>query len=160
LQKFDTSRGTKAFSYFNVVAKNWLIIQSKKRTKNITRHVSLSNFDDMKNSDKRAIESHNIIPSQDYRMITFENKKILQEMFEKIKKKINSPNETACMNAIMTLFDNIDELDFLNKRAVFVYMREISGLTPKQLSVSMSSIRRHYREIKKTDNEYYSFFFM
>ena len=81
-------------------------------------------------------------------------------MFEKIKKKINSPNETACMNAIMTLFDNIDELDFLNKRAVFVYMREISGLTPKQLSVSMSSIRRHYREIKKTDNEYYSFFFM
>ncbi|HCT52031.1 MAG TPA: hypothetical protein DF712_06180, partial [Balneola sp.] len=34
LQKFDTSRGTKAFSYFNVVAKNWLIIQSKKKTKN------------------------------------------------------------------------------------------------------------------------------
>ncbi len=34
LQKFDSSRGTKAFSYFNVVAKNWLIIQSKKRVRN------------------------------------------------------------------------------------------------------------------------------
>ena len=34
LEKFDPSKGSKAFSYFNVVAKNWLIIQSKKRVKN------------------------------------------------------------------------------------------------------------------------------
>ena len=37
--------------------------------------------------------------------------------------------------------------DFLNKRAIYVYVREISGLTPKKLSVSMSSIRKHYRDI-------------
>jgi hypothetical protein len=114
----------------------------------------------MKNSDKNMIESHNIIPSQDYKLISEENKVILREIFAKIRKKINSPNEIACMGAIMTLFDNIEELDFLNKRAVFVYMREISGLTPKQLSVAMSSIRKHYREIKKSDNEYYSLFFI
>ena len=28
--KFDHNKGSKAFSYFNVVAKNWLIINSKK----------------------------------------------------------------------------------------------------------------------------------
>ena len=48
LEKFDTSRGTKAFSYFNIVAKHWLIIQSKKKVKNLTRHVSMSNFKEMK----------------------------------------------------------------------------------------------------------------
>ena len=160
LKKFDTSRGSKAFSYFNVVAKNWLIIQSKKRIKNITRHVSLTGFDDMKSEDKMVIEAHGYIPASDYRMIAKENKQIMFEMFEKIKKKVNSPNEVACIEAIITIFNKIEDLDYLNKRAVFVYMREISGLTPKQLSVAMSNIRKHYKEIKKFDQEYYSLFFV
>ena len=160
LQKFDTSKGSKAFSYFNVVAKNWLIIQSKKKVKNLTRHVSLTNFKDMKSTDKEAVEMYNYTPSQDLVLISQENKQIMQEIFKKIKKRINSQNEIACMNAIEVLFDNIDDLDFLKKRAVFVYMREISGLTPKQLSVAMSNVRKHYKEIKKYDTEYYSLFFL
>jgi len=159
LQKFDTSRGSKAFSYFNVVAKNWLIIQSKKRVKNKTRHISMSNFKEFKSQDKEMIEMHNHVPSQDMRVIAKENYKILDEIFIKIKRKINNPNEEACMHAIETLFNRIDDLDFLNKRAIFVYMRDISGLTPKQLSVAMSNIRRHYRDIKGTDVEYFSLFF-
>lgn len=160
LQKFDGSRGTKAFSYFNVVAKNWLIIQSKKKVKNLTRHVSLSNFKDFKAQDKELIEMYNYVPPQDLRYISKENRIILTEMFAKIRKRINSPNEIACMSAIEILFDKLDDLDFLNKRAVFIYMRELSGLTPKQLSVSMSNIRKHYRDIKKNNEEYYSFFFL
>ena len=50
-----------------------------------------------------------------------------------------------------------DDLDFLNKRAVFVYLREMSGLNPKQLTTTMSSIKKKYREIKDHD-EYYAIF--
>jgi hypothetical protein len=159
LQKFDASRGSKAFSYFNVVAKNWLIIQSKKRVKNITRNVSLSNFKDFKLKDKEVIEMYNYVPSQDNILISEENKIILKDIIKKIKKRTSNPNDVSCINAVEYLFDKIDDLDFLNKRAVFVYMREISGLTPKQLSVSMSNIRKHYRDIKSTDIEYFSLFF-
>ena len=45
----------------------------------------------------------------------------------------------------------VDQLDFLNKRAIFVYVRDISGLNSKQLSASMSSIRKLYRELKQED---------
>ena len=51
-------------------------------------------------------------------------------------------------------FKNIDELDFLNKRAILVYVRDISGLSPKQLSVAMSSIRKHYRRLVGPDLKY------
>lgn len=159
LQKFDTNRGSKAFSYFNVVAKNWLIIQSKKKVKNLSRNISLSNFKDFKLQDKEAIEMYNHVPAQDICVIIKENKYIMTEMFKKIKRKINSSNEIACMNAIEILFEKIDELDYLNKRAVFVYLRDMSGLTPKQLSVAMSNIRKHYRDIKGQDVEYFSLFF-
>lgn len=159
LQKFDASKGSKAFSYFNVVAKNWLIIQSKKRVKNVTRNLSLSNFKDFKSKDKEIIEAHNHVPSQDNIIISEENKVILDEIITKIKKRVSNPNDVACINAVEHLFGHIDDLDFLNKRAIFVYMREISGLTPKQLSVSMSNIRKIYRDIKKSDIEYFSLFF-
>ena len=60
-------------------------------------------------------------------------------------------NEIACISAIIKIFEMVDQLDFLNKRAIFVYVRDISGLNSKQLSASMSSIRKLYREIKSED---------
>ena len=52
---------------------------------------------------------------------------------------------------------DLDNLDFLNKRAIFVYLREISGLNPKQLSVSISNIRKYYREVVGSDDFYQLF---
>ena len=159
LEKFDASKGSKAFSYFNVVAKNWLIIQSKKRYKRKIRHVSLANFHDLKVVDKQQIETYQMIPSQEKQMIMNQNKKMLIPLFIKIKNKITNQNEIACIDAIITLFNKIDELDFLNKRAVFVYMRELSKLSPKQLSVAMSNIRKHYKDIVKNDDDLNFFLF-
>ena len=114
----------------------------------------------MKAKDKEMIEMSNCVPSQETIVIAEENKIILIEMLQKIRKRINSQNEIQCMNAIQTVFESIDDLDFLNKRGVFVYLRELSGLTPKQLSVAMSNIRKHYKDIKKSNVEYYSLFFL
>ena len=47
--------------------------------------------------------------------------------------------------------------DFLNKRAIFVYLRELSGLNAKQLSVAMSNLRKYYREVTKS-NTHFLFF--
>ena len=45
LKKFDATRGTKAFSYFNVVAKNWLIVKSRQRAKAAKRMCSIDDKD-------------------------------------------------------------------------------------------------------------------
>ena len=41
LEKFDPARGSKAFSYFNVCAKNFLIIRANKRKKISQRNISI-----------------------------------------------------------------------------------------------------------------------
>lgn len=152
LHKFDATRGTKAFSYFNVVAKNWLIIRSKQKMKSNRRHVSLDDLTSLSMVDQNKIENHSVSPAQDYRIIIRESKENLTKMMIEIRKKLNSDNELACMDAIITLFEKVDELDLLNKRAVFVYMRDLSNLNPKQLSIAMSSIRKHYRVLAKNDD--------
>ena len=151
LGKFDHTRGSKAFSYFNVVAKNWLIIQSKKFTKNRNRTVSLDDMAENHSTSMDFFTYFSVDATQDMKILRKESEESLFELMKTIRKRLNSENEIACMDAIITLFTKIDDLDLLNKRAVFIYMRELSNLNPKQLSVAMSSIRKHYRDLIKDD---------
>ena len=152
LEKFDAGKGSKAFSYFNVCAKNHLLAKAKKTQKNKIRNISLADITAMSRLEKEMVESHSVVPAPDDLFIRIEDKEILKTMLQKIRVKVSNENEKVCISAIITLFDNIEQLEFLDKRAVFVYLREISGLNPKQLSVALSSIRKHYREIVKSDD--------
>ena len=152
LEKFDKEKGSKAFSYFNVCAKNFLIIDSKKRTKNRIRHVRIDDKE-LSMREKFEIERHQIVLSPEDHLMREENLGMQKELMLKVREKLTNKNEVACMEAALTLYDQVDELDFLNKRALFVYLRELSGLNPKQLSVAMSNIRKHYKEIIKSSRD-------
>lgn len=147
IHKWDPERGTKAFSYFNVVAKNWLIIRCRNAKKNYHRHVSMSEMAHLNSADKHTIANYQVVPGPDEIM---EKKNLKNEMFkviDELETRVKKPNEVLCVEAIRTVFDNVENLDFLNKRAIYVYIREISGLNSKQLSVAMSRIRKHYKSI-------------
>ena len=158
LNKFDPERGSKAFSYFNVCAKNFLIIQSNKANKNKRRNISFDDYTSLSASDKRSIEVFSYVPSPESTMIQKEDRDRMFEVLGIIESKIKNDNEKLCVHAVTKLFKDIDSLELLNKRAIFVYLREISGLNPKQLSVAMSSVRKHFREIVKNNDEYQSMF--
>ena len=151
IHKFDANRGTNAFSYFNVVAKNWLIIKTKQKSQSMKKSVSLDDADNLSAYDSAIIEDHNSVPSQD---VILENsvspKKILDMLYE-IRSKSRTENELVCINSIITIFENIEEIDLLNKSAILLYMRELSGLSPKQLTTTMQSIKRHYKKLKIED---------
>ena len=149
LHKFDASRGSKAFSYFNVVARNWLVIYSKNRQKKVKRFVSI---EDLRDSNSREAEYYNnsqIGPNPEQQMIESGRRELILNMMKKIKRNLYQPHEQSCIDAIITVFNQIDDLDFLNKRAVFVYVKNISNLNQKQLGSAMSSIRKQYRTIAK-----------
>lgn len=156
LQKFNAEKGSKAFSYFNICAKHFLIIQQKKKIKKNSRHVCIDD-ENLNIQEKNQIENHSIVECHEKKMIHEEDKMLIKEMIDRISNKVTNCNEKKCISAIYTLFNKIDELEYLNKRAVFVYLRELSGLNAKQLSVSMSNIRKYYREISD-NNDLFMFF--
>ncbi len=154
IHKWKVEKGTKAFSYFNVVAKNWLIINSRQSRKRMKRHVSVDHPEDMTNRQKVLYENFDVMPAPDEILISRNLRNQIEEVLDEIRTCITSETEITCVDAIKTVFQNIDELDFLNKRAVLIYVREISGLSPKQLSVAMSSVRKHYRRLVGPDLKY------
>lgn len=151
LHKFDPERGTKAFSYFNVVARNWLIIKTKQRQKTDRRHVSIDDHESLSARYKAMIESHQVVPAQDEIMIARARKDEILNLLHAIKGRLTNDNEIACIDAITILFAKVDELEFLNKRALFVYIRDLSNLSPKQVSTAMSVIRRHYKDLTQSE---------
>lgn len=151
IEKWDESKGSKAFSYYNVVAKHWLTICSKKNVKRMKTYISMEAKDDFSAADLEKYESHNIIPSYEEILAKQEQAAILKKLVLELKKRVKTDNEKLCVNAIEEIVDNLDDIDILNKRAVLLYIREITGLSSKQLSVVLSSLKKHYRELRKTD---------
>lgn len=149
ITKYDASKGTKAFSYFNVVAKNWLIIRSKQSVRNIHVFTSLDDTEALSQHDLETIENHNISPSPEDTLIQAGDPDKLKEILKKISGMVVTDNEQECLKGINMLFENLNELDFLNKRAVMLYLREITSLNPKSLSVVLSLMKRHYKAAKE-----------
>ena len=105
-------------------------------------------------SDEAAIASYAIAPDPGDAIDMVEKQVALKKMLKELESRARNDAEKRCCAAILHVFENVDQLDFLNKRAVFVYVRDISGLNSKQLSVCMSSIRKIYREIVGPDKKF------
>ena len=154
LHKFDASKGHRAFSYFNVVAKNWLIIHTRKKNKLKHRLVSIDDPNNEINMDALFHRNGQYVSPPSSGMEKAEKTEEIRQLFHEIRKRVRNDREIRCVDAIIEIFNKVDDLDFLNKRAIFVYVRELSGLNSKQLSVCMASIRGIYRQLNGSGKEF------
>ena len=103
LYKFDASRGTKAFSYFNVVAKNFLIIRSKQRTSFLRRNISIENPASFSHDEMNSLNDFYSLPAQEAHIMRRERREIILEMVNKVETVAKSVNEKSCIFAIKKL---------------------------------------------------------
>ena len=148
IHKFDGKRGTNAFSYFNVVAKNWLIVRTKQKAQRVKRSVSLDDPEELSSHEHKIIEDHCVVPSAEQIIENDNTSENILNLLYDIRNKVKTENELTCINSIITIFENMDQVDLLNKNAILLYMRELSGLSPKQLTTTMQVIKKHYRKFK------------
>ena len=146
IHKWKPENGTKAFSYFNVVAKNWLTIHSRRLLKNSRRSVSFEAPEEFTFLEKTKLAEIEIDDSYEEKLRKSEQPDTVKKIIAFIKEQLKDDRDKKCIDAIFQVFDNVDNLDYLNKRAVFVYLREISGLNSTELSSSLSNIRKHFKK--------------
>lgn len=157
LPKWKASKGKKAFSYFNIIAKHFLIIKSKQRINKIKKNVSFDDPDSLAESEQELLEEYCTVPSPDVQVISKEFNKEIKGLLVEIKKRLKNDSEHKTIDSIIYIFNHIDQIDLLNKRAVFFYIREMTGLSAKQLTTNMAVIKKHYRELRG-DDEFGIFF--
>ena len=79
-----------------------------------------------------------------------------EEFFLFLKTEINSwerpgmkINEEKVLNAIRILFESAEDIEIFNKKAIYLYMREITGLNTKQVVNNLNKMRVKYRVFKE-----------
>ena len=58
-------------------------------------------------------------------------------------------NDLKVYKAIVVLFESKEDIEIFNKKAIYLYMREITGLNTKQIVNNLNKIRAKYRQFKK-----------
>ena len=57
-------------------------------------------------------------------------------------------SERKVLDAIKILFNSTNDIEIFNKKAIYLYMREITGLNTKQIVNNLNRIRKRYRIFK------------
>jgi len=143
LDKYDPEKKSKAFSYFSVITKNWFIHKVKQNSKKLRRDLQ---YEDLSSETeiKELITENKYEEEREQREFW---QHLFQEMeqWEKLKLK---ENEKKVLDAIKILFDSIEQIEIFNKKAIYLYMREITGLNTKQIVNNLNRIRKRYRSFK------------
>lgn len=143
LDKFDPTRGFKAFSYFSVVTKNWYIQQAKKNHKKAQKEAPYDV----------------ITPEVEENILTdrtsYETKRTDVEFWRALLTEVpywvehtTNEDEKKVIQAIKMLLDNIDKIDLFSRRAVFLYIREITGIKTTKIAQIISKFRDMYHEFR------------
>lgn len=145
LPKFDSNRGTKAFSYFNVVAKNWFINKSKEYKKKEKNESEL--FCDLDHENVRFNPSVVVKPFEES-IVEKEFWVAFSTEMMKWRELVTKPHERRVLDAIIFLFQNSGIVSIYNKKAITIYIREITGLNSKQIANSIKTLREMYENFR------------
>lgn len=146
LYKFDATKGHKAFSYFNVIAKNWFIQKVKVHKK---KNKSDVYFDKVLVNKLEKSENDALVHDYEESLINVEFLELLKEEIKKWRGKFDKKQEKLVLEAIILLINNPDLISIYNKKGIYLYIREITGLNTKQIVTNLSKIRKKY-DIFKT----------
>lgn len=146
LDKYDTQKNSKAFSYFSVIVKNWFIQKTKKKAKAIQYEVPLdeiTNETEMERNPEDDIHPEENLVSGEF--IVYLRAEMID--WEEIAERTN---DERVVRAIQILLDSAQEIDIFNKKAIYLYLREITGLNTKQVVASLKRLKPHYDLFKKS----------
>lgn len=146
LDKYDPNKGSKAFSYFSVVTKNWFIHKVKKNSKSLKREVSFEHLVESGGPDSLGT-SGNTESYVDKREEA-EFWMCLLQQIDKWDTDNLKKNEKCVLDAVRVLLHNIEDIEIFNKKAVYLYLRELTGLNTKQVVNNLNKLREKYRIFK------------
>jgi hypothetical protein len=137
LPRFNKDNG-KAFSYFSIVAKNYCILKNKNNYKKLTSHDRIdlsvdSNLEDVVDSQE---EQPTLVDFIDKFVIYWDTN--LEQTFPK-------KSDQILASAIIELFRKREKIELFNKKALYIYVREMSDANTQQITKMVKVIRDKYK---------------
>ena len=136
MHKYDHTKGSKAFSYFSVVAKNYLILHNNNNYKKLKSHDDIAVLDRSYSQDrerKKYIED-----------LTFEVIKYFENNISNIFKK---RKDIAVAHSIIEIFKMRDDIENFNKKSLYILIREMTDVNTSHITKVVNVFKKKYKNI-------------
>lgn len=137
INKFDPENGAKAYSYFGTIVKRWLINYNNKNYKRLKQ---IGSFDDMDHSFDAdySIKSEYAITLSDF----LDN--WIEEVYSNIGELFLKYQEQQIADAVLTVFKTRNDLEIFKKKALYIYIREMTDCETPQLTRVISVLKEDF----------------
>lgn len=133
IHKFDPSKGAKAYSYFGTIVKRWLILYNETNYKKRVKSTPIISIEE-DGTHSYVIEENNS-PSDKLShgdKISLFTDLYVEYCTNNIYNLFPKEIDAKIADAILELFRKRDNLDVFNKKALYIYIREMIDVkTPK-----------------------------
>ena len=135
IHKYDHTKGSKAFSYFSVVAKNYLILHNNANYKKYKTHYDISTLSNVSSkSDNNSFLNDFITDLVKY----FE---------ENISVIFKNNTDIDIAYAILELFKKRDGIENFNKKSLYILILEMTNVNTSQITRVTNIFKKHYKKL-------------
>ena len=139
LHYFKVGKG-KAFSYFSIVGKNYLILYNNKnyaKKKGKADLIEVDTDDTILNEFDRQVVRGEKVEFLDLFIIYMDVK--MHRMFKK-------SDEIKVADAVLTIFKKREHLEIFNKKAIYIFIREITGEETPIITKVVKKMKGEYQK--------------
>ena len=142
MHKFTEGKG-KAFSYFSIVAKNYLILHNNNNYKKMKQHDDYSVTDYKRNPTTEMRVKDNKEMQVEYITILANYwRNNLTSVFKRKK-------DLDVANAVIELIDMKDRIDNFNKKALYILIREMTDSNTQHITRVINVMKKHHKTLKR-----------
>ena len=143
IHKFTEGKG-KAFSYFSIVAKNYLILHNNNNYKRMKQH----DGEDVMDYKRDPITE---LRSKEARTMKMEYIEQLAEYWRhNLSTVFKRKKDLDVANAVVELIDMRENIDNFNKKALYILIREMTGSNTQHITRVINVMRKHHDKLQQT----------
>jgi len=144
IHKFEAGKG-KAFSYFSIIAKHYLIALNNSTYKRFNQHVDISEERDEHTIQLQSEDKH-------YKEVEMQEFMKLMVMFweNNVNKIFTKERDLVIAQAVIELFRQTQNISMFNKKALYLYIREISCCKTQQITKILNRMKQYQINITKS----------
>ncbi len=132
----------KAYSYFGTIAKRYLIIYNNTNYKKLKQKAPVDDIDSDFTISNDLYNSHYNGSSEIGKFVDQFIRYMDHHLFDFFPK----PEDARTADAIMELFRKRDNLDIFNKKALYIYIREITDQETPQITKVIKKMKKVYKD--------------
>jgi len=147
LDYFKPEKGSKAFSYFSIVGKNYLILYNNNNYKKKKQKADPLAADEDEGVLRQLGRDERKQEIKDF--IDYLTEYIDKHMFTMFKKD----KDRKVADAINVLFKRRENLEIFNKKALYIYIREMTQVDTPVITKVTKILRKKYKELYQEYDE-------